>query len=301
MPERHKTDYQIRQIMKYNRDGSPDQQQARHQSLMRDFKHLQEHRGYSRRFDVHRFGKKEVCRLVHDMKEKGLSHRTIANRLVHLRWLASKVGREDQIPSNKDLGLRLRQNEPGHGENKAMPLLPEHLENMDPRMQLVNELKAAFGLREEEALKFQHRYATSASEKYIRLKSSWTKGGRPRVIEVVNQQQVDLLNRVKAHQIEHREKSMIPRGMKYMSYKKAVQAVSTQLGIKGHGFRHQWAQQRFEQISGLRAPIAGGPRYTDLSPDDQARWDKAARLVNSELGHGKGREDITATYIGARG
>lgn len=300
MAERHKTEYQIKQIMKYNRDGSPDKQNARHQNLMRSVRELQE-RGYSKRWDVHKIGKKEVHRLVRDWRDRGLTHKTIANRMADIRWLANKVNRADQIPSNRDVGIGLRENAPGHGENKAEQLQQRHLDKMDERMQLVNQLKSEFGLREKEALKFQHGHATAASDKYIQLKGSWCKGGRPRQVSITNDKQRDLLERVKQHQQNHSEKSMIPAGQKYMTYKKMVQAKSTDLGIKGHGLRHQWAQNRFTEISGgLKPPIAGGRPYSELNKEEQARWDKAARMVNQELGHGRGREDITATYIGER-
>ena len=300
MAERHKTDYQIKQILKYNRDGSPGKQEARHQNLMRCVKELRA-RGYSARWDVHNIGKKEVSRLVHDWRERGIAHRTIANRLADIRWLASKVNRSEFIPSNKDAGVGLRENQPGYGENKAEPLEQRHLDQMDTRMQLVNELKAEFGLREKEALRFQHGHATAASDKYIQLKGSWCKGGRPRVVEVTNDRQRDLLNRVQQHQKAQGDKSMIPKEQTYMTYKKIVQAKSTELGVKGHRFRHQWAQDRFTQVSGgIQPPLAGGPAYSSLNDRDQALWDKAARRVNEELGHGKGREDITATYIGGR-
>jgi hypothetical protein len=77
----------------------------------------------------------------------------------------------------------------------------------------------------------------------------------------------------------------------------------TKLGIKGHGFRHHWAQAKFTEVSyGIKPPLAGGPAYSSLSKAEQARWDnRAARRVNEELGHVKGRKDITATYIGVRG
>ncbi len=301
MAERHKTDYQIKQILKYNRDGSPGKQSERHQNLMRCVTELRA-RGYSARWDVHKIGKKEVSRLVHDWRERGIAHRTIANRLADIRWLASKVNRAEFIPSNKDAGVGLRENQAGFGENKAQALEQRHLDQMDARMRLVNELKAEFGLREKEALKFQHHYATAASQTYIQLQGSWCKGGRPRVVEITNDRQRELLNRIQAHQRAQGDKSMIPKEQTYMTYKKAVQAKSTELGIKGHRFRHQWAQDRFAHVSqGIQSPLAGGPAYSSLNERDQALWDKAARRVNEELGHGKGREDITATYIGMRG
>jgi len=299
MSNRHRTDYQIRQIMKYNKDGRPDQQKTRYQSLRRDIRHLVENRGYSTKWDPHNLNKKLISRLVNDKIEKGLSHRTIANSLTQWRWLASKVGREDQIPSNKDLGLRKRSNEPL--ADKSAELKPEHLEAMDDRMGLINQLKAEFGLREEEAMKFGYDYAIAGPDNYIKLQDSWCKGGRERFVEIVNHRQRALLERVKEYQVEHKEKSLIPNDMRYLSYKKAVQKVSTALGVKGHSFRHQWAHDKFFEISkGIRAPLDGGPKYSELSDEEKQRWDKAAQRVNEELGHGKARLDITKTYIGDR-
>lgn len=300
MVERHKTDFQIKQILKYNRDGSRDRQRARYRVLMSVIAQLRD-RGYSKRWDVGKLGKKEIYRLVNDWREKGNCHRTIANKVADIRWLASKVNRLDQIPPNKDLGIGLRSSAPNYQCNKAAPLLQKHLDQMDARMQLINELKFEFGLREKEACKFQYKYATKESDNYIRLKASWCKGGRPRVIEIVNDKQRDLLTRIQEHQGMHNEKSMIPKTQKYRTYKNNVQAVSTSIGIKGHRFRHYWAQAKFTQVSGgIKPPLAGGPAYLSLSQSDRSSWNKAARRVNEELGHGNGRRDITAIYIGAQ-
>lgn len=81
MDERHKTDYQIRQILKYNRDGSPDRQEARHENLIRCVKQLQS-LGYSKRWDVHKLGKAQVSRLVNLWREAGNEGSTIANKMV---------------------------------------------------------------------------------------------------------------------------------------------------------------------------------------------------------------------------
>ena len=75
------TQYQIAMLMKYNRDGSPDKQSARFANLKNSFKHLQTECGYSKRYDLQRFNRKDVNRLVNDWKEQGLSHRTIANKV----------------------------------------------------------------------------------------------------------------------------------------------------------------------------------------------------------------------------
>ena len=46
------SEYQIRRIMKQNRDGSPDRQLARHQNLMRCVRQIRSW-GYDKRWDVH--------------------------------------------------------------------------------------------------------------------------------------------------------------------------------------------------------------------------------------------------------
>jgi len=284
--------------MKYNRDGSPDKQQTRHQILHQAIKHLQTNRGYGQRWKLNKLGRKDVSRLVHDWKQQGIAHRTIANRLAEVRWLASKIGRSDQIMSNKDAGLSLRKNAPGYGENKAKELDQDKLNQLDQRAKLVTELRREFGLRRAEALKFQHAYATQ-KKGAITLKSSWTKGGRPREIPITNQRQQELLERVKKHQIDHKEKSLIPRDRTFKSYAKDYdKQVKSKLGIKGHALRHQWAQDRFKKVSGLTAPIAGGKSRDQLSQHDKKAFDRAAAVVNRELGHGQGRQDITLAYIG---
>ena len=133
---RNRTDYQVRMIMKQNRDGSPDRQKFRHRNLMLCVRQLQG-RGYATRWDVHRLGRREVQRLVHDWQKAGLNHRTIANRMVDIRWLAGKLGREHLIPSNSELRISLRKNIPGWGRDRSRELDHARLQRLDQRAQLV--------------------------------------------------------------------------------------------------------------------------------------------------------------------
>jgi hypothetical protein len=228
--------------------------------------------------------------------------------MVDIRWLAEKVGRADQIPSNKDVGIGLRKNQDGYGENKAVAPDWETINALPERERLITELRVEFGLRTQEALKFQHKYATQTPGKVL-LKSSWTKGGRPRDIAITNDRQRDLLARVERFQNNQVKlgarggagRSMIPPDMRFKTYYAQYNATRHAAGVAGHEYRHYWAQQRFVQVSGgIAAPHAGGPAFASLSDQEKQRWDKAAARVNQELGHGEGREDITATYIGNR-
>lgn len=103
--------------------------------------------------------------------------------MADLRWLASKVSRSDKIPSNKDIGVPLRSSHKNYNTGKSQELAKAHLDTMDLRMPLVNQLKYEFGLREKEASKLQHRYATKTSEIQIQLMGRWCKNGRPWKVE----------------------------------------------------------------------------------------------------------------------
>ena len=300
------TKYQIRMIMKENRDGSPDRQKARHSSLMRSIRQLQA-RGYGRRWDVRSLGKREVTRLVHDWRSSGLSHRTIANRLVDIRWLAGKLGREDLIPSNRSLGISMRKHTPGWGTDKSRELDHGKLRQLDERAQLVTELRREFGLRAQEAMKFRHEYATAGHREpdRVRLAASWCKGGRYREVPVITDRQRDLLDRVGRFQLSqppnrYGERSMIPANLSFGRYYRVYNAARHAAGLAGHELRHAWAQERFEQIAGFPPPLAGGPAFSGLARDGRQLWEEAARTVNRELGHGEGRQDITGTYIGKK-
>jgi len=60
--------------------------------------------------------------------------------------------------------------------------------------------------------------------------------------------------------------------------------------------RHTYAQNRYEELTGWKAPAAGGPTAKTLTPK-QCESDRQARLtISRELGHE--REQITAAYCG---
>lgn len=72
-------------------------------------------------------------------------------------------------------------------------------------------LQKEFGLRREEAIKFQSTYTDKSY--HILLKSSWTKGGRERTIPILTAEQRKILN--EAHQLAHKG-SLIPAHKSYI-------------------------------------------------------------------------------------
>ena len=90
---------------------------------------------------------------------------------------------------------------------------------------------------------------------------------------------------------------LIPADMSYRDQLNRYKAQTARAGIdRVHGLRHHCAQTRYADLTGWKAPAAGGPTARQLSPD-RKRIDREARLtISRELGHE--REQISAVYSG---
>ncbi len=235
---------------------------------------------------------KHVEALVEFWKSEKLSVGTIKNRMSHLRWWASKVNKESVIARDNDrYGIGRRRYVTN--ESKAVLLSDDQIKRINnERIKCSVELQRAFGLRREECLKFQPTYAIKNDR--ILLKSSWTKGGRPREIPIRNDYQREVLQR--ASDIAGNG-SMIPKDRSYRSWLIVYNESIAKAGlVKLHGLRHAYAQERYRELTGTECPACGGPTSRKLS-DAQKKIDREARLVISkELGHD--REQITAVYLG---
>ena len=135
---------------------------------------------------------KHVAALVGDWNRQGLSTGTMANRMAHLRWWAQRVGKPGVVrPSNASYGIV--KDSPVAREDRCRPLDPDRLAKVtDPHVRTSLRLRDQFGLRREEAMKFQPRYADRGHR--IVLKASWCKGGRTRWIPVLTDQRRKVLD-----------------------------------------------------------------------------------------------------------
>ena len=154
-------------------------------------------------------------------------------------------------------------------------------------------LEAEFGLRREEVIKFTP--ARDDRDGRIRLKGSTTKGGRPCEVPVRNPAQRELLD--EARRLVG-SGALIPPGRNYRQQLKVYEGQTREAGLyRMHGLRHGYALERYKEITGWKAPAAGGPPRRSLTG---ARWriDTAARrAIAEELGHS--RLGVAGVYLGA--
>ena len=282
--------HDFKNLARRNRDGSFATQHDR--EVMLTLVANQLHEGGFRHLRATGVRSKHVEHLVNRWHAEGISPGTFKNRMSALRWLAEKIGKQNIVArENAAYGIANRQHVTN--ESRARVLDVARLDAVtDPYTVLSLRLQEAFGLRREESIKLQPVWADRGD--VLRLKASWTKGGKERGVPILTDVQRAVLDDAK--QLVG-SASLIPDGMSYRAQLNRFKAQTAKAGIdRVHGLRHQYAQRRYQQLTGWKAPAAGGPTSKQLSADLKA-LDRQARLVVSrELGHE--REQITAVYLG---
>ncbi len=283
--------YQLKQLCQRNHDGSYATRHNRERTLtlIADQLHLL---GY-RRMSAQSLKPKHIDALVARWQAEALAIGTIKNRMSALRWWAEKVNKPSVIAhSNDHYGIPDRQLVTG--VSKARQLGSQALDRVrDPHVRMSLELQRAFGLRREEAIKFQPHYADRGD--HLFLKASWTKGGKARMIPILSPAQRELLTR--AHQLVGRG-SLIPVDRDYRQQLRVYERHTANAGLsRMHGLRHAYAQERYATLTGRLAPAAGGPSVATLSPAERQRDQQVRQQISRELGHE--RIEVLRVYCGA--
>jgi hypothetical protein len=91
--------------------------------------------------------------------------------------------------------------------------------------------------------------------------------------------------------------ALIPPNKNFIKQRNHYDRQVRNAGIKNpHSLRHAYAQRRYEELTGWKAPLAGGPASKSLTIEQRARNKGARETISRELGHG--REEISAAYLG---
>lgn len=282
--------HDFKNICRHNRDGSFVTQNDRERILTLIANQLEE--GGFRHLRAQGMRSKHVEHLVVRWHSEEISAGTFKNRMSALRWVAEKIAKENIVDrDNAAYGIAERRYVTN--ESKAHELDADKLVAVsDPCTALSLRLQEAFGLRREESIKLRPAWADRGE--VLHLKGSWTKGGKERDIPIHTQAQRALLDEAKEFAGAG---SLIPAEMSYKEQLNRFKAQTARAGIdRVHGLRHHYAQARYAELTGWKAPAAGGPSSRQLTPQQKV-IDRQARLtISRELGHE--REQITAVYLG---
>ncbi len=281
---------QLKQLCRHSREGSYATQCNRERMLTLIANELHElgYRGMAARS----LKPKHIEALVKHWFAQELSTGTLKNRMAVIRWWSQKVDKQNVVArSNEHYGIPDRRFVTN--ESKAKTVNQIQLDKVrDEHVRMSLELQQAFGLRREEAIKFQPSFADRGD--HLVLKGSWTKGGKERVIPVRTDAQRDVLNR--ARRLTGFD-SLIPSNRNYVHQMRVYEGNTRRAGLSHmHGLRHAYAQNRYEELTGCQPPAAGGPDSKSLT-SEQREIDREARLaISRELGHE--REAVTCAYLG---
>lgn len=281
--------HQLKKLCQHNRDGSYATQRDRERALALISEQLHG-LGY-RGLKATSLKPKHVEALIVKWRLEGLAVGTLKNRMAVLRWWSEKVGKQNVIAQdNSHYGIPDRTFVSSDSKSTVIEAdAPEKVKDVHARMSL--ELQQAFGLRREEAIKFQPAFAGQGD--HLILKASWTKGGKAREVPIRTDEQRAVLDR--AHRLVGKG-SLIPSDRSYRHQLRVYEKHTASAGLsKLHGLRHRYAEMRYEELTGWKAPAAGGPASAELEASGR-HIDRDARLtISRELGHL--REAVTAVYL----
>lgn len=243
---------------------------------------------------------KHIDALAKEWHARGFSAATLHNNLSIFRTFAKWIGKAGMVRGVEHYlgsGTTARssiasQDKTWSGRGVDIAAKLQEVRQRDERIALQLELQVAFGLRAREAMQLRPHLADKGS--YLSV-THGTKGGRDRVEAIRTAEQRELLERAKLLCATPSSSTSDPR-LKLSQWKNHYYQVvrscgiTRQDGITSHGLRHEYANRRYQELTGADSPVRGGAPV----PRDA---DQAARhVVAEELGHS--REEITTHYLG---
>lgn len=285
---KHDLQYSIKQVLFRSHEGSLNARADRYTLLMK-FAADTVDSGYKLRH-VLGLKQKHIEAAVQAWQKQNIKVGTIKNRLSAIRFLAEKIGKANIVPSNKALTIPARKSTPSI--NRAIHN-PDFSGITNQYVLISLQLQRVFGLRREESIKIRPHQADAGQ--LLILQPTWCKGGRGRNIPIQTEEQRYWLEQAK--KFVARGDSLIPKGKKYIQQREVYDKQVANASIKNpHGLRHAFAQRLYKELTGWEAPINGGPKIKDLTPEQKQKDHEARMLITELMGHG--RKNVVINYCG---
>jgi|JI10StandDraft_1071094.scaffolds.fasta_scaffold02293_8 integrase len=250
------------------------------------------------------FSQAHITYLVKRWESEKLSPATMQTRFSHLRWFAAAIGKpglvrapsfyglDDACYSRNLLAVR---DKSWSAKEVDIDDIVRKVEQIDRLVALHVRLMHEFGLRLREAILLRPLIAHLGE--YLRVEEG-TKGGRTRVVPIRYESQLEVLRIATEVSRSLPKGRLVPAGSNFDTARnrfyyvmKQCGITKAQLGVTGHGLRHEYANDLYEEISGQKSVVRGASEILDRARDKDAR-----RQVTNDLGHV--RLDVTAAYTG---
>ena len=250
------------------------------------------------------FRNRHMEHLVKKWEARGLSASTIQLRVSIMRTFSEWIGKPGMILAperyleNRASGERsyvATEDKSWDAKNVDAEEIIRQLEKDD--VYVAAQLKAilAFGLRRKEAVMLRPHRADKGSFLAV---NDGTKGGRDRTVLIDTPVKRAVIDQLKAFVKTHDGHLGSPHRTLSQNLDKVTNAIrkfginKKELGVTLHGLRHQYLNDRYEEIAGVPSPVRGG----EITPDNHAAVVAARSVCAEEAGHT--RLSITTAYYG---
>lgn len=297
-------------VTAYQLKSNGDNTKNQCKTALNDFvQHLKEH-GVNDLRKVERSNVLSYAQSLNERFEKGeLSASSAQNYLskVNVAMENARLDKTCRVEGVKEAGLPNRTGIANKDHSVTQEQHNQALDSLSARLSAQLELQRTMGLRFKESClidakgTLQHAKDTGV----IKIELG-TKGGRYREFNINNQEQIRALERAAEIQGEHR--SMIPKELSWKQYQNQCYREIQKVAIRFHSERHHYANQRYEELTGVESPVraklAHGKAHLNhlaqqrnITLTEAKQIDQSARLqIAQELGHG--RIGITNNYLG---
>ncbi|MCA0933998.1 integrase domain-containing protein [Vibrio alginolyticus] len=251
--------------------------------------------------------------LKNSASEELLSHATARDYLSHVnRSLAQARGDEAcTVCATRDLAFPPKSGIATVDGAVKAALHDKVLAEVTPEVGFVMQLQRAFGFRFREAALFDATRALKALDKGMApLLARGTKGGQPRVLGEINEDNYQLLVRVATFQQARQHHSLVPSNLSFKAFQSDAwrQTKAADKAYLSHGERKYFACEYYFEQMGVRCPVQAGiahgkahhqyiARELNISVAEGKQRDREVRLRLSEL-LGHHRVAITNAYLG---
>lgn len=266
------------------------------------------------REEIMKIGELLRSRIATGGMEAGYAQNLMYSLRVILEEAKNPVALSGNIPSNGELGISVRN--VLKSDVQAARITEENLKKLEAGKHLLSaqalRLEMAYGLRREEsayvihALSLGHSVTKNGDNTVLMMAPSWTKGKRGRGEIAAKSEKPNGEFKMPdggktLKEVAGKVKGVkIPYGVE--GFERRINYAAEKCGkwqgekIHPHALRHRYAQERYYELTGMIAPKAGGPSYSEMTDDQKEKYDNAAEIISKELGHS--REEICQTYIG---
>lgn len=256
--------------------------------------------------DVKNLSRRHLRALMTLWEQRGYSAATLQKRCSVLRLFCRWLGKPDLLDDPRTLLADPQRFERHYAATEDHSWSAQGVDTAtviakvaarDPLVALHLRLAQAFGLRVQEAALLRPHLAEQGEW----LRVCWgTKGGRVRQVPIRTSEQRALLAEAKTYAVHPQDSTIpkdrtLPNWLNHHYYVLRCCGLTRQAGLTSHGLRHQYANDRYEELTGQPSPVRAGSGSTD-TPADPASTRQGRLQVAEELGHA--REQITAAYCG---